>query len=148
MVRVRGFTLIELMVVFAIMALIMAVAPAAYDRMSSATQYRETVRGIMSGMRAARQTAVLSGRDALFAVDLDRRIYGVEGAAEHAIPDAISVQATVASSEVHDGRFVIRFLPSGGASGGSIDVARASGSGVRLRVDWFSGRVEQEALQP
>jgi general secretion pathway protein H len=146
--RERGFTLIELMVVFAIMALVMAVAPVAYDRMSSATQYRETVRGIMSGMRAARQAAMLSGRDALFAVDLDRRVYGVEGSAPHAIPEAILVQATVAASEVRDGRFVIRFLPSGGASGGSIDVSRSSGGGVRLRVDWFSGRVEQEALQP
>lgn len=134
--------------VFAIMALVMAVAPAAYDRMHSATQYRETVRGITASMRTARQMAVLSGRDALFAVDLRQRRYGVEGAQVREIPEAISVRATVAAGEVRDDRFVIRFLPSGAASGGSIDVARPSGSGVRLRVDWFSGRVEQEVLQP
>ncbi|PWW43750.1 GspH/FimT family pseudopilin [Melaminivora alkalimesophila] len=146
--RERGFTLIELMVVFAIMALIMAVAPLAYDRMHVAAQYRETVRGIATGLRAARQHAVLTGQDALFSVDLERRAYGLQGAPERAIPEAISVRATVAASEAQEGRFTIRFLASGGASGGSVDVEKPSGDGVRLRVDWFSGRIEQEALQP
>ena len=39
-------------------------------------------------------------------------------------------------------------MPRGGASGGSVDLIRPSGTGVRLRVDWFSGRVEQEAIEP
>ena len=47
-----------------------------------------------------------------------------------------------------DGGLSIRFLPRGGASGGSVDIVRPSGSGVRLRVDWFTGRVEQEAIAP
>jgi general secretion pathway protein H len=148
MARERGFTLIEVMVVFAIMALVMAVIPIAYDKMHSAAQYREVVRGMVTAMRAARQRAELSGQDVLFSVDLRQRIYGLEGLPEQPIPDAVSVRATVAATEVRDDRFTIRFLPSGGASGGSVDVARPSGDGVRLRVDWFSGRVEQEPLQP
>lgn len=148
MAGARGFTLIELMVVFAIMALIMAVAPTAYDRMQSATQYREVVRGLIAGMRAARQQAVLTGRDTVFSVDLGRRVYAAEGARARPIPGNVDVRATVAAGEAAEGRFDIRFLPSGGATGGSIDVARAGGTGVRLRVDWFSGRVEQEALAP
>ena len=148
MARVRGFTLIELMVVFAIMALVMAVAPVAYGRMQGATQYREVVRGMVVGMRFARQQAILTGRDAIFSVDLSQRLYGAEGVRAHPIPEGIDVRATVAAGEVTDARFDIRFLPSGGASGGSVDVARANGAGVRLRVDWFSGRVVQEALLP
>lgn len=147
-VRARGFTLIELMVVFAIMALVMAVAPVAYGRMQSATQYREVVRGMIAGMRVARQQAILTGRDTVFSIDLGQRLYGAEGSRVRPIPEGIDVRTTVAAGEVTDGRFDIRFLPSGGASGGSVDVARAGGTGVRLRVDWFSGRVEQEVLLP
>ena len=147
-VRPRGFTLIEVLVVFAIMALVMAVVPVAYDRLRSSAQYREVVRGMMVGMRAARQQAVLSGRDTLFNVDLKQRRYGIEGTPGHAIPESISVRATVAAGEVQDGNLAIRFLPSGGASGGSVDVVKPAGNGVRLRVDWFSGRVEQETVVP
>jgi len=146
--RERGFTLIELMVVFAIMALVMAVAPVAYDRMRSSAQYREVVRGVLAEMKMARQQALLSGREAVFSMNLQDRTYGLDGAPERLIPAAVSVRATVAASEVSEGSFAIRFLPSGGSSGGSVDVARPSGDGVRLRVDWFSGRVEQEVLHP
>ena len=31
-------------------------------------------------------------------------------------------------------------------TGGSIDILRPSGGGVRLRVDWLFGRVEQEGV--
>ena len=57
------------------------------------------------------------------------------------------MRAIVADSETKGARFAVRFLPSGGASGGSVDVMRHSGEGVRLRVDWFSGRIEQEPVQ-
>ena len=63
------------------------------------------------------------------------------------MPDGLELRAIMADQETApDGRMAIRFLPRGGASGGSVDVLRPSGSGVRLRVDWFSGRVEQEPV--
>ncbi|HEY0201888.1 MAG TPA: GspH/FimT family pseudopilin, partial [Burkholderiaceae bacterium] len=59
------------------------------------------------------------------------------------------VRAVVADRELTDGVAAIRFLPSGGATGGSIDVARgSSGSGTRLRVDWLSGHITQEPIEP
>ena len=147
MVKERGFTLIELMVVFAIMALVLSIAPSAYDKMKTSMEYRDAVRGVITDMRAARQQAVLTGRDSLFALDLQTRQYGVEGGSSRSIPDNIEMRAIVADSEAKGTHFGIRFLPSGGASGGSVDVLRNSGDGIRLRVDWFSGRVEQEPVQ-
>ena len=147
MERARGFTLIELMVVFAIMGLVMAVAPSTYDRMKTSMEYRDAIRGVLSGMRSARQQAVLTGRDTVFAVDLEHKRFGMEGGNVHTIPAGIELRSIVADSEAKGAYFAIRFLPSGGASGGSVDVLRPTGEGTRLRVDWFSGRVEQEPVQ-
>lgn len=144
----HGFTLVELLVVFAIMALVTAVAPMAYEKMQDSLRYRETVRGMVTLLRAARQQAVLTGHDTLFELDLRERRYGQPGDRMQTIPAGLAVHATVADTEADDQRLDIRFLPSGAASGGSIDIVRPSGAGVRLRVDWFSGRVEQRPLIP
>lgn len=142
-----GFTLIELMVVFAIAALIIAVVPVSLERVQASAQYRDTLRGLLSDMRTARAQSLEQGVAKRFSVDLRNRSFGVAGAPTQAIPKDLTVRATVASEELSaQGVSSILFLPTGGASGGSIDLVRASGAGVRLRVDWLTGRVDQTAL--
>ncbi|WP_326534108.1 GspH/FimT family pseudopilin [Pseudorhodoferax sp.] len=144
----RGFTLVELLVVFAILALLLGLAPLAFDRLREGAQYRDTVRTMASQLRAARYQALSEGREVSFAVDLDRRAYGLgEANRWQPLPPALQLRAVVAGVELHGaGVASIRFLPGGGATGGSIEIIRASGAGTRLRVDWLSGRVTQEGL--
>ena len=145
----RGFTLLELLVVFALMALLVALVPVAFGRLHESAQYRDTVRAVLADMRAARQLARSQGTETRFAVHLASRTFGVEGGARHEVPEPLALRAVMAAEEAGaDGSLAIRFLPRGGASGGSVDIVRPSGSGVRLRVDWFTGRVEQEAIAP
>ena len=144
----RGFTLVELLVVFAIMALLISVVPIAYDSARESAQYRDVVRGILSDMRKARQEARLQGREKRFVLDLDRRRYGLAGEPLRALPEALDFRALVAESEMQTGVAAIRFLPDGGATGGSVQVLRKTGTGVQLRVDWLSGRVTQTPLAP
>ncbi|UCU99841.1 Tfp pilus assembly protein FimT/FimU [Acidovorax radicis] len=148
--RVSGFTLIELLVVFAIMALVVGLVPVAMDRMRESAQYRDTVRTALSQLKAARDQAVTSGRGAYFVIDLPQRRYGLDASPLVAVPESLQMKAVVAAleGEQSHGRLLIRFLPSGGSSGGSVEIIRNTGSGVRLRVDWLSGRVTQEALLP
>jgi len=143
----RGFTLVELLVVFAIMALLVAVVPTAFERMRESAQYRDTLRTIQADMRLARREALATGREAQFVVNVGQRIYGVQGGRKHEMPPSLELRAIVAGDESNpSGVATIRFLPRGGATGGSVDIMRASGAGVRLRVDWLSGLVSQEAL--
>ena len=78
---------------------------------------------------------------------LRERSFGVEGATPVSVPQGIELRTEVGdlgSSNPQEAK--IRFLPSGGASGGSIEVLRDHDVGTRLRVDWLSGRVTHEAL--
>ncbi|RYF31706.1 MAG: prepilin-type N-terminal cleavage/methylation domain-containing protein [Comamonadaceae bacterium] len=147
--RDSGFTLVELLVVFAIMALLISVTPIAYQKMRDTAQYRDVLRTMYSELRAARQQAASTHAETRFSVNLKQRSYGTQGRVEHSLPESLTVRATVASTEMSgNGIAAIRFLADGGATGGSIDVLRSSGGGARLRVDWLSGRVTQETLSP
>ena len=142
----RGFTLIELMVVFAIMALVVAMAPVAYDRLKEGVQYRDTVRSLITQLRSARYAAVSEGVSVRFTVDLKTREYGVPGAVKE-IPESVDLRTIVADREfVPGGSASIVFLASGGSTGGSVEIVRKTWAGTRLRVDWLSGRVTQEPL--
>jgi general secretion pathway protein H len=142
-----GFTLIEILVVFTLIALIVGLTPMAYGRMQESAQYRDTVRAALTELRAARQQAMTGGVETRFAVDLQARTFGIVGDKARQVPQPLTLRAVMAGQEAgQDGQLSIRFLPRGGASGGSMDILRPSGDGVRLRVDWFTGRVEQEAL--
>lgn len=143
----RGFTLVELLVVMAILGFMAALVPMAYAPMREAAEYRDAVRAVMDAMRSARNQAQIEGREATINVQLAQRRIGVDEQNWYVVPESLGLRAVVADQEVApDGSLSIRFLPRGGSTGGSVDVLRSSGDGVRLRVDWFTGRVEQEAM--
>ena len=146
--RVRGFTLVELLVVFAILALLMGLAPIAFSRMRDAANYRDALRGVMTEMRAARQQALISRTETRFIVDLVQRSYRIDGQRTYIIAEPLQMRVTMAGVEAMEQEAGIRFFPGGGATGGSVDILRPSGEGARLRVDWLSGRVSLEAVIP
>ncbi len=147
--RQHGFTLIELLVVFAMIALLIGLTPLAFDRMRDSAQYRNALRTMLSDLRLARYRAVSEGADIRFKIDLAGRTYGIEGRTPHGFPQPLQLRATVANDEIAVNNVaVIRFLPDGGATGGSVDIIRAPGNGTRLKIDWLSGRVTQEPLPP
>ncbi len=146
--RHRGFSLIELMVVLALVAALLAVAPMALLRYRESVDYRDTVRGMTAGLTAARHAAISGGKVTAFNVDLAARKYGIDGRPANELPEGLVVRATVAELELVDSVARIRFYPGGGATGGSIEIVRPSGVGVRLRSDWLDGRVSLEELLP
>jgi general secretion pathway protein H len=128
--RTRGFTLVELLVVFAIMALLAALTPLAYDRFKASSEYRDTVRTMMGQLRLARTKALTEGREIRFALDMRQRSYGVDGAVPKALPPSLDVRATVASTETSQNvasAFCPRAEPPAEASKSSEPLVRALG---------------------
>lgn len=141
-----GFTLIELLVVVAIGALLVGLVPMAYSKLQEASQYRDTIRNMVVGLRQARQQAVNTGRAVVYQVDLNQRIYGQQGRPARSLPSQLEVKTVVGQRDDQPvvGVAEIVFLPDGGTTGGTIELARPSGGGVRIRVDWLLGRISQE----
>ena len=142
-----GFTLIELVVVLAVIALVLALVPARLSAVSDNLAYRSTVRAVFTALRSARLAAQQRGEDVSFEVDLGSRSYTIDGHTQGSIPSSIDIRLTVAEREISPPlRAGIRFYPDGSATGGSIDLLRPDGNGTRLRVAWLHGRITQEAL--
>ena len=141
------FFLLELLVVFAIVGLLIALTPVAYNKLRESTQYSTVLRTVVADIRQARQSAIAKNVPVAFYVDLAQRKYGLTGYSTHVLPESLQMRATVGSEQLQQGRLAsIEFLPDGGATGGSIEVIRPNGEGTRLRVDWLSGQVTQERL--
>ncbi|MFA5627723.1 MAG: GspH/FimT family pseudopilin [Thiohalomonadaceae bacterium] len=141
-----GFTLVELIVALAIMGVLLVAAPLAFMQVRPTLQYHSTVRELTTALAAARHQASMTGQAVPFVIDLKERRYGVGEKLDHKLPDELRIDVIIANSEVRDGLGMIRYYPSGGATGGSLDLRRPSGEGVRLRVDWLLGRTTQEEL--
>lgn len=147
--RRAGFTLVELLVALALVGLMLALVPPSLGRLRDAIQYRDTVRAVLSDLRTARQTALIEGRETRFVVDTAQNRFGLVGQPLQALPEPLQMRATVASIEwSQDRQAAIRFLPQGGATGGSVEVLRPNGDGVRITVDWLSAAVSQTPLAP
>lgn len=152
--RVRGFTLMELMVVMAIGALLVGVGAPMAVKMYDTMRYRDAVRNLSSAASGARLRAVNGGRAIDLMVEPEAFLYNTQPAATRfdrgaasSVDDDLTLGVQSARQLVSErGVAVIRFFPDGSSSGGSITLKRESGDGVRLRVDWLLGRVTREPV--
>lgn len=149
--RVHGFTLVELLVVFAIMGVFLAVVPSAMGKLRDAVAYRQTVQEISTLLRQARQQARLQGLQTAVQFYTETRRFGLQGQVLSDLDESLGMAVEVADiTHTADGGRAIWFSPEGGSTGGSVAIVRTGTSpavGVRLRVDWLSGLITQEALE-
>jgi general secretion pathway protein H len=139
--RIRGLTLIEILIVLAIIALVTAIALPMVTGTSSA-EMRSAARQLASGLRLARSEAVSQRRETFLVIDLAGRRFKVDrDAREYPLPKNMELKLFTAQKDLVDDKVgSIRFYPDGGSNGGRITL----GSGDRkyeVDVDWLTGRV-------
>lgn len=152
--QVRGFTLLELMVVLVIVSLLAVAIGGSAGTFFSTMEYRDTIRELSSAAKKARLQSRSQGKPIDLVVDpmlnrfaLTDRPESLEAADYQLLAKELSI-GLVFAAEVSPGANVgaIRFYPEGGSSGGEITIQRPSGAGTRLVVDWLIGDVQQEPL--
>lgn len=130
----RGFTLLELLVVLAVMGLIAALVVPRFAQGRPGIELERAARGLVADLRAARVQAIASNRAVALVLDPERPGYRI-GARRHALPEA----AALSLDPPVERR--IGFYPDGSSDGGRLTL-RLGARSRTVRVDWLLGRVE------
>lgn len=138
----RGFTLVELLVVLALMGLALTVASPLIANALPGTEMRASARDVATGLRYARSLAITTNTDVTFDVDVEARRFAVsQGRRNGSFPKDAEIVLTTARSELFgNGAGSIRFFPDGTSTGGGVEIVRENRRFL-ITVDWLTGRV-------
>jgi general secretion pathway protein H len=133
------------MVVLAIATLLLAIAPPLITSALPGVELKAAARQVTSGLRLAREEAIRSGRDTAFVIDVDTRVFEVEGGYRRTnLPEDLDLKLEAAEREMrneHTG--AVRFYPDGSSTGGRLVLARGD-RGYQVGVQWLTGRIRME----
>jgi len=147
--RAAGFTLLELLLVAAVMAAALALVGGAVAGALPGQQLREASGRIAAELRATRARALATGAHQAFVIDPATRRWqsGPVDAAprrQGELPAALRVAATVArEAQPGPGQAAILFFADGSSTGGRIVLSR-DGAAWRIEVGWLIGSVRVE----
>ena len=137
MKRDDGFTLLELLVSLAILALVSAIALPSLSR-QPVSKVDSAAALIKSILVKARERSIALNEDVYVELDFSRRlITGFETSAP--LPTDIYIRSTSEASGA-DGVARIRFFPDGSSSGGSIVISHQNRT-VELHINWVTSDV-------
>jgi general secretion pathway protein H len=142
--RSAGYTLIELIVVIAIIGLLGTLIAMNGTPVSPSTHARAAAQKIAHALRAARSEAILRNRSVAVTFDLASDAFQTDGAGLSQLPGDLKLALLTSRDQTLSPTIgKIRFDPDGASSGGRITIE----GGNRIwwvGVDWLSGRVSLE----
>lgn len=139
-----GYTLLELLVAFAVMGLVLASVPMIVATARPGPEARAAAQEIASALRLARGEAIGRYKPAVLFLDVEQRLYRVADGREHVLDESLGFKFVTARSELAGvAAGYIRFFPDGSSTGARITVTGRGRSYV-VTVDWLTGAVDVE----
>lgn len=137
----RGFTLIEVLVVVAILGLSLALVVGRGPLRSPTLDVRAAAGQVASALRIARGQAIARNRTVPFVLDVAAGGYRVGDGPVQALPRGLRLRMTAVADQTAGERIgAISFLPDGSSTGGQVALA-AGAARLAVGVDWLTGRV-------
>lgn len=137
----RGFTLIEILAVVALLALAMTVVAVTMGDGLSGMRVKAASRDLVAALRYTRGQAIVKRESRALSIDVDQRRYRAPGRRWVELPGKMTMKLVTARSELEeDGVGRIRFFPDGASTGGHVELEM--GQAVwRIEVNWLTGEV-------
>lgn len=136
-----GFTLLEMMVVLAILALALAVVPVHLMNATGGQALKSDVRMLIGALNYARTRAISSNTPVALVLDRENMRLTINGSQQIG-----SLSKTTTFGIVDQGAFqartptIVQFYPEGGSSGGELLLSYER-DGYRVSVNWLTGAV-------
>ena len=136
----KGYTLVELLTVIAILALMTAITSHYLFRRERPFALQIAARELASCLRQAHAKAIASNKPVAVRVGLEKRSFACPGKSGQ-FPLATRILfRTIASEHIRERTASIRFWGDGTATGGNIFLEE-HGQIWKIRVNWLSGEV-------
>jgi general secretion pathway protein H len=143
--KFKGFTLLEVMVVFVIMALILVIVPPFLPNVMASTHVKSAVRELAASLKHARSQAIDHQQETTLIINVDEKYYTLGKKTRILdLPDETSLSLITAKSEqLGENEGQIRFFPDGSSTGGQIKLAFKN-QNYLVNVHWLTGKVKIE----
>lgn len=139
--RERGFTLIEILAVVALIALAITVVSVSVGSGLSGARVKAASRDLVAALRYTRGQAIVKREQQTLAVDVEQRRYRAPGRKWVELPRDMTMKLFTARSELEEeGVGRIRYFPDGSSTGGHIDLIHDDVT-WRVQVMWLTGEV-------
>lgn len=139
--RARGFTLLELVLVLAIVALATLLGAGAIGRGMEGLRLRSAANGIAAQLRFTRAQALATGEPQRFTIDPAAHAWQAPKGRHGELPPRAGV-AFIGAREAQpaEGVGAVVFFPDGAATGGRVRLQQG-GAAWQVDVAWLTGQV-------
>lgn len=148
--RQCGISLLEMLLVIALIAAVSLLAAAAFSGGMKGTQLRSVVKEIATELRFTRTHAIATGQPQRFIIDPAGRSWQAPKGRDGSIPAGIDVRF-IGAREVQpaQGQGAVMFFADGAATGGRVQLSR-DGAAWDIDVAWLTGQVsvKRAAAEP
>ena len=136
-----GFTLVELLVVLAILGLVVALGTPAFQRVLPGLQLKSSAETVAAAMREARGLAIGTNTETVLVIDVDGHSLRLGDGPPVRLSPGLALTLWTARREViGSGSGRIRFYPDGTSTGGRVTLG-LDHRVYHVAVDWLTGRV-------
>lgn len=137
-----AFSLLELLIVLAIVGMVLTVVPSMFGKGVSSAEMKSAARVLSAGLRSARSRALTQQVEVFLNIDVEKRQFEISDKKKiYVLPKGLDIKLTVVESERKDeNNGAVRFYPDGSSTGGRIVVGYENRN-YQIDIDWLTGDV-------